>query len=88
MLLENSEPRKVLGSTSVVSVDFDRDRICKPDESKTKLVRLVLKTVICLDAPLPFVEVDEDGNVECSTLGEAFMKRCAIWWSAPPGLHV
>jgi len=83
MLLENSEPQKVLGSVSVVPFDFERDRIRKPEEDKSKLVHLFLKTVVRLDAPLPFVEVDGDGKGECNTLDEAFMKHCAIWWSAP-----
>lgn len=73
-LLENCEPRRFLGSGSLVVSDFERDIVAMPGRNGYKLVCLVLKTMICADAPLPFVQLDDEGKVECTTLSEAIQK--------------
>jgi len=87
-MLENCWPRKFLAKGSIVQSDFDRDRVPMPCCSDIKLVRLLLNMVIHYYALVPFLELNEHGKVECTTLGEAFRKQCAIWWPAPPGVEL
>jgi hypothetical protein len=78
VIMEDSESDSCVAIGEFVASEYTPERVGDGSIGGGEKVRVALKSVTKRGTNLPFKVLDVDCTVFCTTLGDAFQKRCVL----------